>query len=230
MSPSTRTKYPRTPHLAWSPGSDDDDIPIAAGATLLESDDVVVTLKMDGENTTVYPDGTCHARSVDSSSHPSRTWMRAHAARLGAQLPERWRACGENLYAVHSIRYDTLEDWFYLFSLWDGTRRGGSTGYADGADGGIALDWDTTCEWAALLEVPTVAVIYRGRFDRDAIHAAFAPHAGRHEGYVVRTAAEIPAELFADRCAKWVRAQHVQTDEHWLDRPVEVNGLTTERA
>jgi hypothetical protein len=225
MSTSARTKYPRTPHLGWSPGSDEDDIAIERGAALFSCSDVVVTLKMDGENTTVYPDGTCHARSVDSISHPSRTWMRAQAANLGAQLPDRWRLCGENLYAVHSIRYDDLSPWFYVFSIWDGTRAGGSTGYADLTDGGIALDWDTTCEWAELLGTPTVPVIYRGPFDAKVITAAFEPHRAHHEGYVVRDAGEIRADEFNQRAAKWVRAQHVQTDEHWLDKAVEVNGL-----
>lgn len=222
---SARTKYPRTPHLAWSPGSDEDDIAISADAELLSCGEVVVTLKLDGENTTVYPDGTCHARSVDSASHPSRTWMRAQAGRLGPLLPERWRACGENVYAQHSIAYRDLEGWFYLFSVWDGTRPGGSTGYADGLDGGVALDWDSTVEWAEMLEVPAVPIIYRGPFDRAAITAAFEPHAADHEGYVVRVADEIPAGRFGRLAAKWVRANHVQTDRHWLAGPVVPNRL-----
>ena len=45
------------------------------------------------------------------------------------------------------------------------------------------------------------------------------------EGYVVRTVAGFAHEEFADHVAKYVRAGHVQTDEHWMHRAVVPNGL-----
>jgi hypothetical protein len=36
------------------------------------------------------------------------------------------------------------------------------------------------------------------------------------EGYVVRLAARFHYQDFAHSVAKWVRAQHVQTDQHWM--------------
>jgi hypothetical protein len=229
VTASLRVKYPRTPHLPSSPGSDDDDIPVAPDASLFSSDDVVVTLKLDGENTTVYSDGSCHARSLDSAYHPSRTWMRARAAMLGLDLPGRLRVCGENMFARHSIAYDDLDDWFYLFSVWDTSRSGGSTGYDNlsngrDTDGGVALSWDETVEWAQLLSVPHVPVIYRGVFDQAAVTQAFEPFRQVHEGYVVRVAGEVPAARFKDLVAKWVRPGHVTTDQHWLSAPVVPNG------
>lgn len=221
---SQRTKYPRTPHLPGSPGADEDDIGIAVDAALFDADDVVVTLKMDGENTSVYPDGSCHARSANSGYHPSRSWMLGKAAEIGLQIPDGWRVCGENLFAAHSIRYEDLDDWFYLFSVWDSTREGGSTGYFGDVDGGVALDWDTTVEWASRLGVPTVEVIYRGPWDRAAIEAAFDPHRATHEGWVARVADEFRADKFAVHVGKWVRAGHVQTDQHWMHAEVTPNG------
>ena len=59
-----RVKYPRTFHLPYSPQRGEGD-------KVLPSDDifrgkpVVVTEKMDGENTTLYAD-YLHARSIDS--------------------------------------------------------------------------------------------------------------------------------------------------------------------
>ena len=50
------TKYPRTPHLPWSPGASDDDVRVADTA-MSEGREVVVTEKLDGENTTLYADG-----------------------------------------------------------------------------------------------------------------------------------------------------------------------------
>lgn len=67
---SQKYKYPRTYHVPWSPGTTSDD-------RLLKSVDqfvgkcVVVTEKMDGENTTMSKDYV-HARSLDSMYHPSR--------------------------------------------------------------------------------------------------------------------------------------------------------------
>ena len=54
-----RIKYPRTPHLPFSPGRSDDDI----GLGKVEfTGEVVVTEKLDGENTTLYHD-YLHART-----------------------------------------------------------------------------------------------------------------------------------------------------------------------
>ena len=65
-----RVKYPRTAHLPWSPGATADDI-YQGKLSSFEGKYVVVTEKMDGENTTLYRD-YMHARSVDSRFHPSR--------------------------------------------------------------------------------------------------------------------------------------------------------------
>jgi hypothetical protein len=67
-------KYPRTYHLPWSPGQTRDDRVIES-TDIFKGKEVVVTIKMDGENTTMYHD-YIHARSIDSGSHPSRTWIK----------------------------------------------------------------------------------------------------------------------------------------------------------
>jgi hypothetical protein len=67
-------KYPRTPHLPWSPGIAPDD-EVSGRLSGLEGREVVVTEKLDGENTTLYADHV-HARSVDSAHHPSRSWVK----------------------------------------------------------------------------------------------------------------------------------------------------------
>ncbi|MEI8604633.1 RNA ligase family protein [Pseudoalteromonas sp. B160] len=46
-----RVKYPRTPHLPWSPGATEDDIH-QGNLSCFANKQVVVTEKMDGENTT----------------------------------------------------------------------------------------------------------------------------------------------------------------------------------
>jgi hypothetical protein len=66
-----RVKYPQIPHLPWSPGRSEDDIALDSIEHLEGLEDVVVTEKSDGENTTLYHD-YLHVRSLDSKSHPSR--------------------------------------------------------------------------------------------------------------------------------------------------------------
>lgn len=112
-----RTHYPRTPHLPWSPGASGDDVR-TGDLSGLRGLEVVVTEKLDGENTTLYQDGL-HARSLDSAHHPSRTWVKALQGRIGPSIPAGWRICGENLYARHSIPYRELVDIHPRFAVRD---------------------------------------------------------------------------------------------------------------
>ncbi|MFF2642294.1 RNA ligase family protein [Streptomyces niveus] len=202
-----RTAYPRTVHVPWSPGVGSDDV---RGGDLdgLRGREVVVTEKMDGENTTLYRDGL-HARSLDSGHHPSRAWVKALQGRIGALIPDGTRVCGENLYARHSIAYEELESWFYGFSVWDGE---------------WCLGWDETVRVLRRLGIPAPRVLWRGVFDERALRGLKLDPA-RQEGYVVRTVEGFVREEFGRRLAKWVRPHHVQTDTHWMHAAVVENGL-----
>lgn len=206
-------KYPRTRHLPWSPGASTDDL-TAEGIDAFVGRRVIVTEKMDGENTTLYRDHS-HARSLDSRHHPSRNWVKAMHGRIAHEIPEGWRLCGENLYARHSIAYEGLPSFFMLFSVWDADNR--------------CLDWDRTVEWAQLLEVETVPVLYDGLFDVDWLRELDAElDLERSEGYVVRLAEGFDYAAFGTSVAKWVRANHVQTDEHWMQQAIVPNELAPE--
>ncbi|WP_369658106.1 RNA ligase family protein [Streptomyces sp. RPA4-2] len=210
-----RVHYPRTPHLPWSPGATSDDVRVADLAGLRDLE-VVVTEKLDGENTTLYADGL-HARSLDSAHHPSRAWVKALQGRIGAALPPGWRVCGENLYARHSIAYTELDSWFYGFSVWDGER---------------CLGWDRTVRFLRRLGVPVPRVLWRGVLDERAVRAlrVLRLDPARQEGYVVRTVEGFGHEEFGRRVAKWVRPGHVRTDTHWMHAEVVANGRGTAAA
>ena len=208
-----RVHYPRTAHLPWSPGATPDDIR-AGDLRGLTGREVVVTEKLDGENTTIYRDGL-HARSLDSAHHPSRAWVKALHSRVGSQIPDGWRVCGENLHARHSIPYDDLDSWFYGFSVWNETDR--------------CLDWDATGRFLQGLGIPTPPILWRGTFDKKAIRA-LRLDLGSQEGYVVRTAEGFGRGDFTARVAKWVRPNHVQTDTHWMHAEIVPNGLGRESA
>lgn len=208
----TRIKYPRTSHLPWSPGVTSDDKIITDLSALEKADNVIVTEKMDGENTTIYNDGSCHARSLESSSHPSRTWMKRMAASWASAFPDNIRVCGENVFAQHSIAYANLHSYFYGFAIWDND---------------VLLSWAGTAYWFDVLHMTHVPVLYMGKFNVTAIDQAFRDYSANRavEGYVVRVADRIKAADFSTHVAKFVRSNHVQTDEHWMTKAVIKNKL-----
>lgn len=203
-----RVKYPRTHHLPWSPGMTDDDRRIP---TLddLSGHDVVVTEKMDGEQTTMYSDGI-HARSIDGRNHPSRDWVKAVQARISGDLPKGFRVCGENLRAEHSIPYKELETYFMVFSIWSGL---------------TCLSWKETKEWADLLDLRTVPVLYEGPWDLNRIKQFDLRDWNTHEGYVIRRADAFTHRQHRTHVAKFVRKGHVQTSKHWMQGQFTPNEL-----
>jgi hypothetical protein len=208
-------KYPRTPHHPWSPGVGSDD-KVATDLSRLAGQDVVVTEKMDGENTTLYCDGY-HARSLDSGYHPSRSWLAGWHAGVAHVIPKGWRVCGENLYARHSVAYDALPGYFLAFSVWDPADH--------------CLAWDATMAWLAEREIPTVPVLYRGPLTDAALKALVkGVDPVRQEGFVIRTSDSFALADFPAHVVKWVRAGHVTAEQHWSKGPVVPNGLRQERA
>ena len=214
MSTVEKIKYPRTFHLPNSPGRSDDDKVHSNEQIreMFEGKQIVITEKMDGENTTIYPDGTTHARSLDSAFHPSRSWIRAKAAEIATLgLPEGWRLLGENLYAKHAIEYNQLPSYFMLFGISN--------------EFNSSLAWDSVEEWARIIEIPTVPVLYRGVWDEKLVKNLFpfASPIGSHtpEGFVVRLADEFSMNDFRTSVAKFVRANHVgATSPHWMTEEV----------
>jgi hypothetical protein len=209
-------KYPRTYHLPWSEGVGDDDKIIPSLERFI-GQEVVVTEKMDGENTTLYPD-TLHARSIDGRDHPSRHWLKSFWSGIRHKIPEGTRICGENLYAKHSIHYTDLPSYFLGFSAWRGEE---------------ALSWDDTLDLMNDVGIRRVPVLYVGTFDEQRIRSLWNP-AFRYpavresEGYVVRVTRSFKMNEFRSVVAKFVRPGHVQTNKHWSRGPVYPNGLADE--
>lgn len=208
---SSRTKYPKTPHLPWSPGATSDDAFIQS-LSFFEGKQIIVTEKLDGENCTIGPDYT-HARSTDSSHHPSRSWVKGLQAKIGHRIHAGTRLCGENLYAKHSIGYTFLPSYFLLFSIWTNE---------------LCWSWDATNDYARVLQLNLVPVLYHGTWDEGAIKSCWtgvSAFGDESEGYVVRLAGSFPHDAFHQSVAKFVRPNHVQTSDHWMQGPVTPNGL-----
>lgn len=205
-------KYPRTFHLPWSAGISEDDRRLD-DVTNFEGKRVVVTEKLDGENTSLYND-YYHARSIDSRNHPSRNWAKALHSKFAHDIPPGWRICCENVYAVHSIAYKTLDSFLYGISVWNNEN--------------VCLSWDESLVWFELLELPSVPVIYDGMFDEKKIKALYDEKKDwdTKEGYVVRVASQFGYADFRKSVAKYVRKSHITTTKHWMHgRPIVVNQL-----
>lgn len=203
-------KYKRTYHLPWSLGSTSDDkfmedIDSFVGKTLIISE------KMDGENTNIYPD-RIHARSIDSKDHDSRHWVKGLWGRIKSDIPEGWRICGENLYAKHSIYYEDLESYFQVFSIWN--------------EQNVCLSWDETLSVCEMLGLKTVPVIGRVLFDEIYLkRLADEFDVDKKEGYVIRNEREFHYDNFSENVGKFVRTKHITTDQHWMFAAITPNGL-----
>lgn len=206
-----RVKYPRTPHLPWSPGATSDDI-YQGNTSYFENKIVVVTEKMDGENTSIYRD-FIHARSIDSRFHSSRTWVKALQAEIGYKIPECWRICGENLYARHSIVYEELISYFMAFSAWNEKNE--------------CLSWENSKRLFEQLGLTTPTELYVGVWCEKTIRSIVLD-TKKQEGYVVRVADSFHFTDFTKSIAKWVRNNHVITDKHWMHAEVIPNTLSSD--
>lgn len=168
-----------------------------------EGCDVVVTEKLDGENTTIYPDGFVHARSLAGAPHESQTRVRALASEIGYQIPENWRICGENVFAKHSISYKNLSSFFYVFSIWEG---------------GFSLPWSEVEDFCEILGLHTVPILYQGPWSEKIIRNIWSGKSAfgdEGEGYVIRVSNSFHESCFDHCVAKYVRANHVTSDSHW---------------
>ncbi|MFN7117432.1 MAG: RNA ligase family protein [Saprospiraceae bacterium] len=210
-------KYGRTYHFPFSPGTTSDDrINYAYWEQLSNLQKVVHTEKLDGENTCLNQYG------VFARSHAAPT---VHL--WAAYLRERWQMInkdlgnlevfGENLYAIHSIQYLDLEQHFYVFAIREEDRW---------------LSWEEVKFYAAALDFLTVPEIklveptLKADFEVDILQlvqqeSAFQSidvHTGKAsamEGIVTRNVEGFSVEAFAENVFKYVRKDHVKTDEHW---------------
>lgn len=201
-------KYPRTSHFEFSKGVTSDD-KIQYDLSNFIGKEVIMTLKMDGENSSLMSD-CIYARSLDSNNHPSRNWLKGLWGNIRYNIPENWRICGENLFAKHSLKYDNLSSYFMVFNIWN--------------DKNICLSWNDTLEWCELLGLEHVPVIYRGVFDLD-FFKNFKLDTEINEGFVVRLSESFTYENFNKSVIKYVRKNHIQTDQHWSTQEIIKNNL-----
>jgi hypothetical protein len=170
---------------------------------------IVVTEKLDGENCGMT-DGGVYARShaTFTTSAWSREVRALHKQKIENALGEGVYLFGENMEGVHSIEYSDLTSYFYVFGV---------------RDNGLWISWDKVEEYAYLLDLPTVPVLFRGKIETEKelreltqdLVSQGSSLGGNREGIVVRNAGEFSNEDFGTNVMKWVRKGHVKTDTHW---------------
>ncbi len=227
-------KYPRTFHLPWSPGATKDDRKLVTAEHFLNVP-VVVTEKMDGSNLCMTKMAVFARSHNGPPTHESFNVAKSLHAQVCHSIPDGVSVFGEYVFAVHSIRYSELPGYFLVFGV-----REDSTGKW--------WDWDTTEALAGELGFPTVPVwlkssqilapdnklYWKGQYETEKqletetkleylFHNGGMGHYEKCEGYVVRLAGEFTD--FEKSVAKYVRANHVQTDQHWTQKTVEKNLL-----
>lgn len=200
-------KYFKTYHLPWTQSSTSDDKILTKKditKDFYNLEDVYASIKYDGECTTIGR-GYSHARSIDSKDHWSRKHIKQLAIDLYKDIEPGWRICGENMLATHSIKYNELESFFYVFSVWDDTN--------------TRLSLDEMNEYCDFLGLTTAKVLKRGPFRSFYFGDNLKLDLEKDEGYIISNSDRFHHSESKSNLAKFVRKNHVETDEtHWMSR------------
>ena len=207
-------KYPRTPYLPYSPGLSSKSQVIET-LDRLTTNPVIMTEKMDGSNVCLTRHHVYARSHSGPPTHPSFDFIKAWHASVRYQIPEGISLFGEYCYAIHSIQYFTLPFPFFLFGVRDDKKE-------------EWVSWPAVETIASRLGVPTVPLLFRGALldaaglEKLVLEFAGQPsiHGAEREGIVVRRKFEFPCSEFELSVAKYVRPNHVQTDEHWSHQQI----------
>lgn len=213
-------KYPRSLHLPFSPGaSSDDKMMTNDDVEKLMNVEVIVTEKLDGSNVCLTKDFVFSRSHGGEPAHKSFAPLKQIHKYLKESIPENYSIFGEWCYAVHSIEYTMLQDHLNIFGVRDDNT-------------GEWAKWSDVVFWAEILGASTVPLILRGVFsDKENFRKVITElsqlssvYGKTREGLVVR----VNEGLYVNELnqmvglGKWVRKGHVQTDEHWQNKPVAV--------
>lgn len=123
-------KYPRTPHLFGSKGTDDDrHMGAKDSARFIADTSLIAEEKIDGTNVGIHfaPNGRmvlqCRGHEITEGMHPQydlfKQWTAVKRPLLEAMLADRFILFGEWLYAKHSVFYRSLPHYFFEFDIYD---------------------------------------------------------------------------------------------------------------
>lgn len=232
-------KYPSSHHLPFSNMGDKNDTYIKSVERFLEKP-LVITEKIDGSNASLVKDkeDPVRARNGSHAKHESFDLLKQLYWQYDVydKLPENMQIFGEWVHAKHSIHYgcdceeqcvdvgenisdvvnENINDeraFFQIFGVYNTKHN-------------IWLSWPTVENIAQQLGFPTTPVIEKSKCDSpmfenrnefyDKVYN-MAQNVVKNggEGLVVRTKFPYHYDQWKDNLGKFVRENHVKTDEHW---------------
>lgn len=127
-------KYPRTPHLFGSSGTDDDKhLCEAESKRFIADPSLIVEEKIDGTNVGIHFNEQgemvlqCRGHYITEGMHPQydlfKQWAAVKRHVLEQQLENRFILFGEWVYARHSVYYRRLSHYFFEFDIYDKRRQ-----------------------------------------------------------------------------------------------------------
>lgn len=165
-------KYPRTPHLFGSTGTDDDrHMSESDSMEFIADDSLIIEEKVDGTNVGIhFAEGEmvlqCRGHLITEGMHPQydlfKQWAAVKRHTLEERLEEQYILFGEWVYARHSIFYRQLTHYFFEFDIYDKAQES-------------FLDLEERLELLAGAGVETVPVVHSGAVERSEIEALIGP-------------------------------------------------------
>lgn len=212
-------KYGRTYHFPFSPGTTSDDrFNYSYWENIQKFDTLLFTEKLDGENNCLSCNGVFARSHAAPTTSPWTTQLRERWGLIKNDLGD-LELFGENLYAVHSIEYKNIEEYYFIFAArikdtW--------------------LSWEEVVFYARLFDFPTVPVLrseqvinltkdglqdlIENMAKKESVFGSFDPFSQEDctcEGVVCRNIEAYSVANFQHNVFKYVRKGHVKTGEHW---------------
>ena len=229
-------KYPRTPHLFGSKGTDDDKhLSEAESNRFIADDSLIAEEKIDGTNVGIHfsDEGElvlqCRGHLITEGMHPQydlfKQWATVKRYVLEQRLENRFLLFGEWMYARHSVHYRQLTHYFFEFDIYD-------------KEIGAFLDLERRLDLLAGAGIETVPFLRHGALKRSELEALIGPSKfdsqfenplthrtdNLMEGLYLRTEAD---GVVTGR-AKFVRSEFVEKikqSTHWQHRAMVPNQL-----
>src|SRR5438067_2021282 len=169
------TKYPRTPHLFGSRGTDDDKhLGQQESLDFIADSSLIVEEKLDGTNVGIHFTSAgrivlqCRGHEITTGMHAQydlfKQWTMGKRPVLEAMLENRLLLFGEWLYARHSVHYRRLPHYFFEFDIYD-------------KDTGQFLGLESRLKLIEGTGIHTVPVIHRGAATPEELRSVIGPSA-----------------------------------------------------
>lgn len=231
------TKYPRTPHLFGSKGTDDDkQLSEAESLRFIADPSLIIEEKVDGTNVGIHFDREgelvlqCRGHLITEGMHPQydlfKQWATVKRPMLRELLQDRYLLFGEWLYARHTIHYRQLPHYFFEFDIYDKEQSQFLTlpkrlNMLDGT----GLQTVPVLHTGAIARSDLTKLIVASQFDSRFEH----PDSGRWDNLMEGLYLRIEQSEVVVGRSKFVRiefTEKIKQSEHWQSRKMEKNLLT----